>query len=189
MANSRVITIAGIGPVLFEKSRKAKRVIISIRRQETVRVAVPFRISLKNGLDLVTVNKKWIQQQLAKIEKDQIRNRPLRNAFSTIDKADAKKSLKDRLAYLAEKYGFSYNKVSVRNQKTRWGSCSHVNNISLNMKLTVLPVELIDYVLLHELVHTRIHNHSKKFWAELDTYTGNAKALAKQLKTDYAGFL
>ena len=74
------------------------------------------------------------------------------------------------------------NNVSIREQSTRWGSCSHKNNISLNLKLILLPKELVDYVMLHELVHTRIHNHSKNFWAELDRYTGNGKVMAKRLR-------
>ena len=86
--------------------------------------------------------------------------------------------LADRLYHLAKEHGFTCNNVSIREQRTRWGSCSHKNNISLNLKLVLLPKELIDYVMLHELVHTRIHNHSKKFWAELDRYTGNGKVMA-----------
>ena len=101
-----------------------------------------------------------------------------------IDKEKAKKKLTDRLHYLTEKHGFTYNKVIIRNQKTRWGSCSSKNNISLNMKLVLLPDELMDYVILHELVHTRIPNHSKEFWAELDNYVGNARVIAKRLRTN-----
>ena len=58
------------------------------------------------------------------------------------------------------------------------------NNISLNIKLVLLPENLLDYVILHELVHTRIHNHSKKFWAELDKYVVDSKAMAKRLRTN-----
>ena len=94
----------------------------------------------------------------------------------------ARKRLLARLYLLGEQYGFTYNKVPIRNQKTRWASCSHKNNISSNVKLILLPKELIDYVMLHELVHTRIHNHSKIFWAELDRYVGNSKIIAKQLR-------
>jgi predicted metal-dependent hydrolase len=70
----------------------------------------------------------------------------------------------------------------MRNQRTRWGSCSNKNNINLNMKLIRLPDEMIDYVLLHELVHTRIKNHTKDFWRELDRFVGDAKAKNKRLK-------
>jgi predicted metal-dependent hydrolase len=86
------------------------------------------------------------------------------------------------LYQLAGIHGFTCNRVTVRQQKTRWGSCSPKNTISLNIKLALVPDELADYVILHELVHTRIHNHSKKFWAELDKYVPNSKAMAKRLR-------
>lgn len=98
-----------------------------------------------------------------------------------IDSAEAGKKLVNRLNELSEQHGFSYNKVSMRNQKTRWGSCSYKNNISLNMKLVRLPDEMIDYVLLHELVHTRIKNHTHAFWAELNKFVGNAKEMRKKM--------
>ncbi|MFC1990575.1 M48 family metallopeptidase [Chloroflexota bacterium] len=79
--------------------------------------------------------------------------------------------------------------MSIRNQKTRWGSCSHKNNINLNMKLVLLPDELVDYVILHELVHTRIHNHSKRFWVELDKYVGDGKLMTSRIKKTGMGLL
>ncbi len=182
MTNSQTIYIDRVGSVLFEKSRRAKRVIISVRPSKIVRVAIPMRTSFRKALEFVYLKNEWIQRQLVKIEEDENRNNALRDTFLAIDKADAKKRLEDGLSYIARKHGFIYNKVYIRNQKTRWGSCSHKNNISLNLKLVLLPKELIDYVMLHELVHTRIHNHSQKFWAELDRYTGNAKFMAKRLR-------
>ena len=110
------------------------------------------------------------------------RKQALGLTLQTIDKTAAGKKLADRLEYLAEMYGFACNRVTIRQQKTRWGSCSPKNNISLNIKLVLLPEELLDYVILHELVHTRIHNHSRKFWVELDKYVMNSKGLAKRLK-------
>ena len=68
-----------------------------------------------------------------------------------INKEEAKVKLGKRLSELAKEHKFQYNKVSIRNQRTRWGSCSSKNNISLNMKLLHLPDQLIDYILLHEL--------------------------------------
>jgi hypothetical protein len=98
-----------------------------------------------------------------------------------IDEVEASRVLVERLEELSAQHGFCYNKVSIRNQRTRWGSCSAKNDISLNMKLLKLPQELIDYVILHELVHTRIKNHTKAFWRELDRIVGNAKALDARL--------
>jgi predicted metal-dependent hydrolase len=95
---------------------------------------------------------------------------------------EAKKYLPLRLTEFARLYGFDFRKVSIKNNKSRWGSCSKRNNINLNLHLIRLPRHLSDYVLLHELVHTMHKNHSKKFWQQLDTLTGNARILDRELK-------
>lgn len=95
---------------------------------------------------------------------------------------EAKKYLPQRTEYLANKHNFKFNKISVRNATTRWGSCSGKNNISLNVHLMRLPEHLIDYIILHELCHTVEKNHGKNFWALLDKVSGNAKALDKEVK-------
>ena len=91
-------------------------------------------------------------------------------------------ALVGRLAQLAKKHGFTYNKVYIRSQKTRWGSCSHRNNISLNVNLVRLSEKLIDYTILHELVHTREKNHGQRFWQQLDVLVGDARALNRELR-------
>ena len=106
----------------------------------------------------------------------------IRFAIEETLRKEAKDYLPKRVKELAEKNSFRFKKVSVRNSKTRWGSCSYENNINLNIHLMRLPNHLIDYVILHELVHTKIKNHSKDFWNMLDLVTGNAKKLDKELK-------
>jgi predicted metal-dependent hydrolase len=179
MTTLRTISITGVGPILFERSARAKRIIISVKHNG-VRVAIPKRVSLKSALEFVDLKKSWIQKHLARIK--QVENQKQADTPTIINKAEAKEKLTGRLYRLAARYGFTYNKVTIRNQRSRWGSCSHKNNISLNVKLVLLPDELIDFVLLHELVHTRIHNHSKRFWAELDKYVKNVKVMAKRLR-------
>ena len=96
---------------------------------------------------------------------------------------EAKKLLPQRLLQLANLHQFKVNKISIRNNKRNWGSCSSQNNISLNLQMMKLPDELIDYILLHELVHTEEKNHGPKFWKRLDEITQNrAKELAKEVK-------
>ncbi len=97
---------------------------------------------------------------------------------------EARKLLPGRLAELAQKYGFQYNNIGIRNNKRNWGSCSGRNNISLNLQMMKLPDELIDYILMHELVHTKIKNHGPLFWEKLDEITGKkARELAKKVRS------
>ncbi len=103
--------------------------------------------------------------------------------ITNLYRLEARKLLPPRLAALARMHGFSYSKVTIRNNKRNWGSCSSRNNISLNLQMMKLPDELIDYILLHELVHTQIKDHSERFWKRLDQLTNNrARELAKEVK-------
>ena len=104
------------------------------------------------------------------------------NENKPIDKIEDRKFLIERLDELCKRNGFKYNRVFVKNQKTRWGSCSDKNNINLNVNLVRLPDELIDYVILHELVHTRIKNHSHRFWEEMNKFVEDPKSLDKKLR-------
>ena len=102
-----------------------------------------------------------------------------------IDKAlriEAQEYIPHRVKGLANKFGLKYSDVTVKNIKTRWGSCSSCNNLNFNIKLMMLPAELIDYVIMHELAHTIEKNHSHKFWSLLDELIGNSKKLNSDLK-------
>jgi predicted metal-dependent hydrolase len=182
MNQSKTVDMEGIGTVLFEPSRRAKRLNVSLRPFGGVRVAVPHRTSFKRAREFVISKITWIQKHLGKMKQLEDAHQMLSKKAAGIDKVEAGKKIIVRLHELAKSHGFSYNKIFVRSLKSRWGSCSHKNNISLNMKLVVLPEELLDYVILHELVHTRIGNHSSDFWKELNRLVGNAKALDLRLK-------
>lgn len=95
---------------------------------------------------------------------------------------EAKYYLIKRTHELAKEKGIDIGKVSVRSTKSRWGSCSHKNDISLSIYLMTLPDELIDYVICHELAHVKEKNHSKTFWAHLEQILPGAKKLDKQMK-------
>jgi predicted metal-dependent hydrolase len=94
----------------------------------------------------------------------------------------AKLYLKKRAAELANRYGFSVNRISVRDQKTRWGSCSAKKNLNFNFRLLKYRKEIIDYVIVHELCHLKEMNHSKKFWLLVESYLPNYKNLRRELK-------
>jgi len=182
MANSNIVEIDSVGPVLFEHSKRAKHVSISVKPFTGVRVAVPGGVSFKKAEEFVHTKTDWIQRHLVRMKQYEEESRLASDTSVTINKSKAKRKLTRKLKHLALKHGFTYNRVFIRNQKTRWGSCSHKNNISLNMKIIRLPEELMDYVILHELTHIQFKNHSNDFWAELDRLVGNGKSMASRLR-------
>ena len=108
----------------------------------------------------------------------------IRKVIEEALRIEAKNYIPARVNELAAKHNFNYNKVFIKNIKSRWGSCSKKGNVNFSLHLMVLPEELIDYVILHELAHTMEHNHSKNFWDVLDKIYGNAKTVDRKLK-DY----
>lgn len=183
---TKVIQIDGVGEVVFEHSRRAKHINLSVKPFKGVRVAVPLRVSLRQAEAVARSKIAWLKKhrnRIASIEKRALHY----NAESGIDPAMARNAIVKRLHKLAEGYGFTHGKISIRNQKTRWGSCSSNNNISLNMRIVQLPPKLMDYIILHELVHTRIRNHSLNFWEELGKLIQDPKQIDREL--NHYGFL
>ena len=165
-----------IGAIRYQRS-KGRRIGISVS-PEFVRVAVPRRQSFKNAQKFVESRIEWIKRRISEMKVRLEKSR----ALADIDREDARKILNQRLSELAAENDFEYNRVFIRSQKTRWGSCSSKNNINLNMNLLHLPSELVDYVLLHELTHTKVKDHSPNFWDELETVCPGSKKKRRRLK-------
>ncbi len=171
-----------MGPVLFERSKKAKHLNITVKPFEGIRVAVPFGMSYQQAEEVLKSKRKWVEEHMSKAKQVEQEHEERKQDRPEIDKKEARTKLVKRLDELAREHEFTYNRVFIRSQKTRWGSCSGKRNINLNVKLIELPEDLIDYVILHELVHLKINNHGAEFWSELDKYVGDAKTVDKELK-------
>jgi predicted metal-dependent hydrolase len=87
-----------------------------------------------------------------------------------------------RIEFLNKKYGFVYNRVSIKNQRTRWGSCSKKGNLNFNYKIALLPERLSDYLIVHELCHLKEFNHSENFWNLVSKTVPNYLELRKELR-------
>ena len=171
-----------LGKVHFKKSNKAKYLRLSIDSSKEIKVTIPRGFSLKVAEKFLHSKIDCVNKHLKKI--DQRNNFTLQNTINSnlFKKEEAKKIIRTRLNELSQIHGLKFNRSFIRSQKTRWGSCSAKNNINLNIKLVNLPTELFDYVIIHELVHTKIKNHGQKFWLEMAKYYSNPKSIDKKLK-------
>ncbi len=97
----------------------------------------------------------------------------------------AEEVIHDRLQFFNEHYGFKYNRVTLRNQKSRWGSCSHQKNLNFNWRLIMAPIEVIDYVVVHELCHLKEMNHASRYWKLVVETIPNYKEVRKWLRDNH----
>lgn len=149
-------------------------------------------LSLINGETIKLLEKDYIIKlqdcKTAKI-KDNILIIPNTNSkekFKLLLKRMAKKYLTTRVAEIAEQYGFKYKSISISSAKTNWGSCSFQNRLHFTYKLLMCPKSVIDYIIIHELTHTTVKNHSKQFWQEVAKFYPNYKVCEKWLKDNKA---
>ena len=162
--------------ISYKKHIFSKSIRITLKKSNSILVTMPilcpYRIArnfLLSNFEKIK-NYNFLKPALSDDELNMLRKR-------------AKKYLPERTRYLAQKYGYEIGRIALRNQKTRFGSCSYRNNINLNINLMNYDYEIIDYVILHELAHTKIKNHSKDFWLEVEKHCPNYKELRKRLKT------
>lgn len=138
----------------------------------------------------------FIQKQQGFIEKGMARMRARKESLSDIQKLSkeeiqglaqqAKKLLPERVKYFAQLIGVTYGRITIRNQRTRWGSCSTKGNLNFNVALMKVQPEVLDYVVVHELCHRLEMNHSPRFWERVEEVLPEYKALRKWLKDNGA---
>jgi len=155
---------------------------ISVKATGETWLTLPHHGTVRQAEAFLYEKSAWITAHRQKACLLHLNHKKLNLTRRPMSRTQAGAFLRERIDHLARKHGFSFNRVSIRNQKTRWGSCSVNNNISLNEKLARLPDRLIDFVLLHELVHTRVKNHGKDFWRELGKYVDDVEALRREFR-------
>jgi len=175
------LEISGIGRIGLKRNQRARHLNLTVKPFTGVQVTLPPGIPLNQVERFVVSKKRWIAKHLEQAREMERKRMQVSERIDGIDSEKAAEFLVQELHRLANRHGFNIQRVTVRNQKTRWGSCSADNNISLNVNLINLPSTLQRYVLLHELLHTRIKNHGRKFWNELDRLMSNARDLRSQL--------
>lgn len=148
-------------------------------------MAVPWRLPFDVARRLALSRTDWIRRALARVERARERCGGAVDAAGALDRGAARAVLAARLEALAREHGDHPGRLSVRRQGTLWGSASRSGRIQLNALLAVLPPDLADYVIIHELVHTRIRGHGPAFWAELERRLPDARRRQARLR-EYA---
>ena len=152
-----------IGDVVFRKSMRSRSVSIRVHPVKGVSVSVPYMLPYAAARLFFEARKPWILETMAR-QKERYKDvSPLSSEEIEELRRQAKAELPPRLSEFASRYGFTYNRVSIKHNATNWGSCSARKNINLNLSIMRLPRVLQDYVLLHELCHLRHQDHGHAF--------------------------
>lgn len=169
MPKEELVKIAGLSVLLVRSSRKT--LAVQIRADGTVIARAPLRMPKDRILCFLSEKASWIRMQQGRMQERENMRQQARIHLDAAQEKElrerAKSVLAQRTAYFARQVGVTYGRITVRDQKTRWGSCSQTGNLNFNFRLILAPPEVLDYVVVHELCHRRQMNHSAQFWQEV----------------------
>lgn len=169
MPKEELVKIAGLSVLLVRSSRKT--LAVQIRADGTVIARAPLRMPKDRILYFLSEKASWIRMQQGRMQERENMRQQARIHLDAAQEKElrerAKSVLAQRTAYFARQVGVTYGRITVRDQKTRWGSCSQTGNLNFNFRLILAPLEVLDYVVVHELCHRRQMNHSAQFWQEV----------------------
>lgn len=149
----------------FVRHPRARRYVVRVRTDGTVRVTIPRWGTRRDAQAFVDTQQAWIIRQRARLAATRTTDAPVLSPEEARQlRQRATRELPERLLTLARTLGLTVTRVSVRNQRWRWGSCSKSGHICLNWRLVAMPDWVCDYVLLHELMHLKRMDHSPRFW-------------------------
>ncbi len=181
--NTEIIHI-GTQPVSIRKSARATRMRIAVYCDGTVTAVQPSRISLDRFVHMLEQKAAWIEEKLGFYRAKGFVERPQKLSVTEEKRLRiiAKEVATERAAYFNAYYKLEYKKIFIKNQKTRWGSCSSKQNLNFNFRIALLRPELQDYLVVHELCHLKEMNHGKAFWALIEEQIPEYRELDRELK-------
>lgn len=153
-------------PYVLRRNTRARSVRVSVFPGGEVRVTAPTRLPRTFIEHFLKEKRAWVIEQMKRMSLVPKKRSKLEARKRYLEHKEAARALVlDRLAHFNAHYGFNYEKVAIRDQHSRWGSCSRKGNLNFNYRLVLIPGALADYVIVHELCHLKEFNHSVRFWA------------------------
>ncbi|MGN1141792.1 MAG: M48 family metallopeptidase [Oliverpabstia sp.] len=159
-----------------------KTTAIQINEKGDIIVRSPYSVSRRKVEQMLREKQDWIEKHQKAIKDRENSRREITEQERREGIERAKQILPARIQYYAKIMGVTYGKVTLREQKTRWGSCSSKGNLNFNWKLALMPDEILDYVVVHELAHRIEMNHSDKFWKIVEEVLPDYRERRKWLK-------
>ena len=171
---------------ILRESNRAKTVNVTLHRDGLVVVSLPKRAKERDAERFLREKEKWILSHLEKVRNDKGIYLPNHKGHELyLLKEYASLFIKRKIEQLNQHYKFKISKISVKNQKSQWGSCSTKKNLNFTYKIILLPSKLAEYVIAHELCHIQEFNHSKNFWNLLEEMVPESRELNKELRQYY----
>jgi hypothetical protein len=164
------------------KNRLAKRVKLRLTGDGRIRVTLPYQTPYRVGEKFVNSRKDWIEKKISELEKAADGRPRLTREDYLNNKESARYFLAKKLEQFNRYYNFQHKKIYVKDQKSRWGSCSSNGNLNFSYKIVFLPEYLADYIIVHELCHLGELNHSPRFWMLVEKTIPDHKERRKELK-------
>jgi len=167
----------------LKRSKRAKRMRLAVYCDGTVVITSPLGIQQSLIEKFFNDKKHWVWDKIQffkSVDSKAIRTFTRKDYLENKDKALT--LVHERVRFYNKVYGFSFNKIFIKNQKTRWGSCSCKQNLNLNYKIVFLQQKYQDYIIVHEMCHLKEFNHSKKFWVLVERALPNYLDIKKELR-------
>lgn len=173
-----------LGVITLSQTPRNRRISLSVKASGEVRLSYPIGVATSRALDFLDTRVEWVESALRRLSERKAPSSPLSAEQVEQLRLRAKATLPQRVAELAKQFGFRYGRVTIRASRTKWGCCTSQNNLSLSLFLAALPEHLQDFVIIHELCHTRHHNHSAEFHALVNRCVGGCeKELNRELRS------
>ncbi len=170
-------------PYTVRRSKRAKYMNLAVHGDGRVVVTIPYGVGVATVERFVEEKKQWVIKHVEAFQQNKaLRPKKHTRAEYLLYKERARKHISEKIAYFNKHSHFSFKSISVRNQKTRWGSCSSKGNLNFNYRILFLPDKLVDYLIVHELCHLKEMNHSKRFWTLVASILPDYKERQKGLK-------
>ena len=148
---------------------KRKTMAVQVTREGKVIVRAPLFATDRQIARFAESQEEWVNEKLGEVTgRDRISTREYTPAEIRVYKKRALGIISRRVAHYAGLMGVDYGQITIRDQKSRWGSCSSNKNLNFSWRLILMPIEVMDYIVVHELAHLKEMNHSKAFWAEVE---------------------